>query len=110
MRRFAIVKLLKPRWEARQQNQKRKAQASGQESAMRSGARQRSAQIDDLANSMTGFSPSAAGNRKLLAGKSLTSSDVNESIAKCFIVNGLPHALVGCPYFRKMLEAYRSVI
>ena len=75
---------------------------------MRSGARQRSAQIDDLANSMTGFSPSAAGNRKLLAGKSLTSSDVNESIAKCFIVNGLPHALVGCPYFRKMLEAYRS--
>ena len=106
--RLAITKMLKPRWEARQQNQKRKAQASGQESAMRSGARQRSAQIDDLANSMTGISPSAAGNRKLLAGNSLTSIEVNESIAKCFIVNGLPHALVGCPYFRKMLEAYRS--
>ena len=106
--RLAITKLLKPRWEARQQNQKRKAEASAQESAMRSGARQRSAQIDDLANSMTGISPSAAGNRKLLAGNSLTSIEVNESIAKCFIVNGLPHALVGCPYFRKMLEAYRS--
>ena len=106
--RLAITKLLRPRFDARQLTQKRKAEASAQESAMRSGARQRSAQIDDLANSMTGISPSAAGNRKLLAGNSLTSIEVNESIAKCFIVNGLPHALVGCPYFRKMLEAYRS--
>ena len=106
--RLAITKLLRPRFDARQQTQKRKAAASAQESALRSGARQRSAQLDDLANSMAGISPSAAGNRKLLAGNSLTSIEVNESIAKCFIVNGLPHALVGCPYFRKMLEAYRS--
>jgi hypothetical protein len=49
--RLAITKLLRPRFDARQQTQKRKAEASAQESAMRSGARQRSAQLDDLANS-----------------------------------------------------------
>ena len=59
--RFAITKLLKRRWQARQQVQKRKAEASAHDSAMRSCAWQRSAQLEDLANSLTGISPSAAG-------------------------------------------------
>ena len=63
--RLAITKLLRPRFDARQQTQKRKAEASAQESAMRSGARQRSAQLDDLANSMAGISPSSNGREQM---------------------------------------------